>query len=211
MFQARTNYLVLIAAFGFLALYRRSEHRQRGFHRLHVADAARCWSASSGCSSRGRLGTSFQLRLPGRAFPCDLRHLRHVGAGRVLGVSRPRASAERLGWSDSTSSSAWRQDPFSLLLGLGYGVALDRLSTGSSGAAVREPHNCLRLSIIARHRDSSARSAGCCIDAEPCVRRWHQTFMMSRAVGWREGENRLLVPDDLLHRDVGAGRSAEDG
>ena len=69
------------------------------------------------------------------------------------------------------------QDPFSLLLGLGYGVALTDFY-GASGAAVREPHNSY-ITVIAR---TGIVGAVCWVLIMlSLVRRWHATFMMCRA------------------------------
>jgi hypothetical protein len=81
------------------------------------------------------------------------------------------------------------KDPFSLLLGLGYGVALTDFY-GATGAAVREPHNSY-ITVVAR----TGIVGGVCwfLIMASLIRRWHTTFKHCVALGWSEGQNQLMV------------------
>ena len=184
MFQARTNYLVLIAMFGFLVLYRRSSIGNVGFIG-YMSVILLLLVGLVGLQFEGRLGASFNFDFLVAHFLaifgiCD---------ASVPGVcSAAEGVGQRLGWWTNIFQRM-AQDPFSLLLGLGYGVALTDFY-GSSGAAVREPHNSY-VTVIARTGIVGAvcwvlimLSLVCAAGTRPSC--------MSRAVGWREGENRLL-------------------
>ena len=184
MFQARTNYLILIAVFGFLMLYRRSSIADAGFVG-YVSVVLLLAVGLIGLQFQGRLGTSFNYEFLVAHFLA------------IFGICDPTvpgvcAAAEgvpqRLEWW-SNIFARMMQDPFSLLLGLGYGVALTDFY-GASGAAVREPHNSY-VTVIAR---TGIVGAICWVLIMlSLVRRWHVTFMMCRAARWREGENRMLI------------------
>ena len=77
--------------------------------------------------------------------------------------------AQRLEWWNSIFERM-TQDPFNLLLGLGYGVALtDFYSSG--GAVVREPHNSY-ITVLAR---TGIVGAVCWVLIMlSLVRRWHR-------------------------------------
>ena len=183
MFQARTNYLVLIATFAFLAIYRRSSIMNAAFVG-YLSVTLLLVVGLVGLQFEGRLGASFNVDFLVAHFLaifgiCD---------ASVPGVcSAAEGVGQRLGWWTNIFQRM-AQDPFSLLLGLGYGVALTDFY-GSSGAVVREPHNSY-VTVIAR---TGIVGAVCWVLIMlSLVWRWHKTFLMSRAAGWREGENRLL-------------------
>jgi O-antigen ligase len=183
MFQARTNYLVLIATFAFIALYRRSSIMNAAFVG-YLSVTLLLVVGLVGLQFEGRLGASFNVDFLVAHFLaifgiCD---------ASVPGVcSAAEGVGQRLGWWTNIFQRM-AQDPFSLLLGLGYGVVLTDFY-GSGGAVVREPHNSY-VTVIAR---TGIVGAVCWVLIMlSLVWRWHKTFLMSRAAGWREGENRLL-------------------
>jgi hypothetical protein len=139
------------------------------------------------------LGLQFQGRL-GAAFTFDFL-VHHFLA--IFGVESQEfegvtAAAEgvsqRLEWWTKIFDRMLA-DPFSLLLGLGYGLPLTDFH-GSSGAAVREPHNSY-ITVFAR---TGVVGAICwTLIMLSLVRRWHTSFRRCYDRGWREGQNRLLV------------------
>ena len=184
IFQARTLYLILIAVFGFLILYRRSTIGNIAFV-AYVAGLLLAMVGLIGLQFEGRLGANYD-------FDFMIAHFLAIFGicdPSVPGVcSAAEGVGQRLEWWTSIFDRM-RQDPFSLLLGLGYGVVLTDFY-GSSGAAVREPHNSY-ITVIARTGIVGAVCWGLLMIS--LVRRWHASFMMCRTAGWREGENRLLV------------------
>ena len=184
IFQARTLYLILMAVFGGLMLYRRSVLGNLGILAI-LAGFLLALITLVGLHFEGRLGSDF-----GPGFL-----VAHFLA--IFGICDPAypgvcSAAEgvdqRLGWWTKIYDSMIG-DPFSLLLGLGYGLPLTDFH-GSSGAEVREPHNSY-ISVIARTGIIGAVCWGAMM--LELLRRWHNTFMRCRLLGWREGENRLLV------------------
>jgi O-antigen ligase len=184
MFQARTLYLILIAVFGFVVFYRRSTVKNLSLFVI-LSGFLLALITLVGLQVQGRLGANF-----GPGFL-----VAHFLA--IFGICDPSypgvcSAAEgvdqRLEWWTKIYDSMVK-DPFSLLLGLGYGLPLTEFH-GSSGAQVREPHNSY-LSVIARTGITGAICWG--IMMLELLRRWHNTFMRCRLLGWREGENRLLV------------------
>jgi O-antigen ligase len=183
-FQARTLYLTLIAAFGFVVLYRRSSMGNVGIVVI-LSGFLLGLITLIGLQFEGRLGATFDANFL----------IAHFMA--IFGVCDPSLEGvcsaaegvgQRLEWWTNIFNSML-QDPFSLLLGLGYGVPLTDFY-GSSGAAVREPHNSY-VTVLAR---TGIVGAVCWVLITlSLVRRWHHTFMECRALGWREAENRLLV------------------
>jgi O-antigen ligase len=184
IFQARTLYLTLFAVFGFLALYRRSTIGNLGIL-VVLSGFLLALITLVGLHFQGRLGAEF-----GADFL-----VAHFLA--IFGICDPSfqgvcSAAEGVDqrfewWSKIYNSMV--QDPFSLLLGLGYGLPLTDFH-GSTGAQVREPHNSY-LSVLARTGIIGAVCWGAMMIE--LLRRWHNTFMRCHSLGWREGENRLLV------------------
>jgi hypothetical protein len=184
VFQQRTLYLILIALFGFLFIYRRSIAANGGFI-AYLAVFLLVGVGLTGLQIQGRLGESYN-------FDFMIGHFMAI-----FGVCDPSvavlcSSAEGVGqrlewWSGILHRMM--QDPFSLLLGLGNGVVLtDFYSSG--GTAVREPHNSY-VTVFAR---TGIVGAACWVLVMlSLIRRWQITFATCRAIGWREGENRLLI------------------
>ena len=143
MFQARTLYLTLIAVFGFMMLYRRSSLGNIGIVRF-LSGFLLGLISLIGLQFEGRLGASFGANFLVAHFMaifgvCDPTFEGVCSAAEGVG--------QRLEWWTSIYDSML-QDPFNLLLGLGYGVTLTDFY-GASGAAVREPHNSY-ITVIAR-------------------------------------------------------------
>ncbi len=184
MFQARTLYLILFAVFGFIALYRRSSINNLAVM-VVLSGFLLALITLIGLHFQGRLGATF-----GPEFL-----VAHFLA--IFGICDPNfpgvcSAAEgvdqRLEWWTKIYESMVG-DPFSLLLGLGYGLPLTDFH-GSSGAAVREPHNSY-ITVIARTGMIGVVCWG--LMMLNLLRRWHTTFMQCRLVGWRRGENQLMV------------------
>ena len=184
IFQARTLYLILLAVFGFIVFYRRSAISNLGLLAI-LSGFLLALITLVGLHFEGRLGADF-----GPGFL-----VAHFLA--IFGICDPSypgvcSAAEgvdqRLEWWTKIYDSMTK-DPFSLLLGLGYGLPLTDFH-GSSGAQVREPHNSY-LSVLARTGIVGVICWGMMM--LELLRRWHNTYIRCRALGWREGENRLLV------------------
>jgi O-antigen ligase len=184
IFQQRTLYLILISVFGFLALYRRSSIGNASFV-AYVSVVLLLLVGLVGLQLEGRLGASFNI---------DFLFAHFLAIFGICDQSLPGVCSaaegvgQRLEWWTSIINRM-TEDPFSLLLGLGYGVVLTDFY-GSQGAAVREPHNSY-ITVLAR---TGIVGAVCWVLIMlSMVRRWHVTFRMCRALRWREGENRLLI------------------
>jgi O-antigen ligase len=183
-FQARTLYLTLIAVFGFLVLYRRSSLGNIGAV-VFLAGFLLGLISLIGLQFEGRLGANFSVDFLVAHFMaifgvCDSSIESVCSAAEGVG--------QRLEWWTAIFQSM-AQDPFSLLLGLGYGVPLTDFY-GSDGAAVREPHNSY-ITVIAR---TGIVGAVCwTLILASLIRRWHITFVTCHVLGWKEGENRLMV------------------
>jgi O-antigen ligase len=184
IFQARTLYLTLIAVFGFMMLYRRSSLGNIAIV-VFLSGFLLGLISLIGLQFQGRLGASLSAEFL----------LAHFMA--IFGVCDPMIEGvcsaaegvgQRLEWWTSIFDNM-RKDPFSLLLGLGYGVALTDFY-GATGAAVREPHNSY-VTVVAR----TGIVGGICwfLIMASLIRRWHGTFMQCAGLGWREGQNRLMV------------------
>jgi O-antigen ligase len=183
-FQARTLYLTLIAIFGFLILYRRSSLGNIGIVAF-LSGFLLGLVSLIGLQFEGRLGASFDVNFLVAHFMAIF----GVCDSSLEGVcSAAEGVGQRLEWWNDIVERML-QDPFSLLLGLGYGVTLTDFY-GSSGAAVREPHNSY-ITVIAR----TGIVGGVCwlLVMVSLIRRWHHTFKRCLALGWREGQNRLMV------------------
>jgi hypothetical protein len=184
IFQARTLYLTLIAVFYFMALYRRSSLANIVVL-VFLSGFLLGLISLIGLRFEGRLGANFDFNFLVAHFMaifgvCD-RSLEGVCAA-AEGVG------QRLGWWNAIADKMLA-DPFKLLLGLGYGVLLTDFH-GATGAAVREPHNSY-ITIIAR----TGVIGGICwfLLMVSLIRRWHKTFMRCLALGWREGQNWLMM------------------
>lgn len=184
IFQARTLYLILIAVFGLIVLYRRASTGNLVLVAA-VGGLLLALVALFGVQVQGRLGAAFTFEFLVQHFLAIFGHC----DPRIPGTcSAAEGVGQRLEWWQNI----WEQltaDPFSLLLGLGYGVTLtDFYSTG--GVAVREPHNSY-VSVFAR----TGIIGGICwfLMMGFMLRCWHRSLRHCQAIGWRLGENRLLI------------------
>lgn len=184
VWQARTLYLVLIALFAFMMLYRRSSVGSLGFV-VYVSAIGLALIALLGLQFQGRLGASFDFNFLVHHFLAIF----GIGSSEYEGVtSAAQGVDQRLDWWTSIFQRMLA-DPFHLLLGLGYGVPLTDFH-GGSGAIVREPHNSY-ISVVAR---TGIIGAVCWVMIiVGLLRRWHLTFRRCRELGWRLGENRLMI------------------
>jgi hypothetical protein len=184
IFQARTLYLTLIAVFGFMMLYRRSSLGNIAIV-VFLSGFLLGLISLIGLQFEGRLGASLSAEFLVAHFMAIF----GVCDPTIEGVcSAAEGVGQRLEWWTSIFNNMLK-DPFSLLLGLGYGVALTDFYE-ASGAAVREPHNSY-ITVVAR----TGIVGGVCwfLIMASLLRRWHGTFMSCVALGWREGQNRLMV------------------
>jgi hypothetical protein len=184
IFQARTLYLTLIAVFAFMMLYRRSSLGNIGIVVLLSVFLLGLISLL-GLQFEGRLGASLSAEFLVAHFMAIF----GVCDPTIEGVcSAAQGVGQRLEWWTNIFNNMMK-DPFSLLLGLGYGVALTDFY-GATGAAVREPHNSY-ITVVAR----TGIVGGVCwfLIMASLIRRWHTTFKHCVALGWREGQNQLMV------------------
>jgi len=183
-FQQRTLYLIMIAVSGFVVLYRRRAIGNLGLL-AYTSVLALLLVAILGVQIEGRLGATFSPEFLWHHFIAIF----GVSSGEYEVVSSAAAGVDqRLAWWQNIFQKVFA-DPFSALFGLGYGVILTDFH-GSSGAAVREPHNSY-ISVIAR---TGLVGAICWVLMMlSLVQRWHLCFRDCRALGWRLGENRLMV------------------
>jgi len=175
---------VLIALFAFMVLYRRSSAGSLGFV-VYVSAIGLALIALLGLQFQGRLGASFDFNFLVHHFLAIF----GIGSSEYQGVTSAAMGVDqRLDWWTGIFARMMA-DPFHLLLGLGYGVPLTDFH-GGSGAIVREPHNSY-ISVIAR---TGIIGAVCWVlIVLSLLRRWHLTFLCCRDLGWRLGENRLMI------------------
>ncbi len=183
-FQARTLYLVLIAVFAFLVWYRRSTVGSVVIF-VYVSGLLLAIVSLVGLQFQGRLGTSFD-------FNFLIAHFMAIFGYCPPGQEAVCAAAEGVGqrldwWQDIFARMM--ANPYHLLLGLGYGVPLTEFY-GNTGVLVREPHNSY-ISVIARTGVIGALAWVAMMVL--MVRAWHRTFRHTVEIGWREGQNRLLL------------------
>jgi hypothetical protein len=184
MFQARTLYLILIAVFGFFVLYRRST---AGNISLIVYIAALMLAAIPllNLQMTGRLGAEFSFGFMVNHFLAIF----GLGSDEYQGIAAAAEGVDqRLEWWTKIFNQMLA-DPFKLLLGLGYGIPLTDFA-GNTGAIVREPHNSY-ISVLAR--TGLVGGTAWAIIMASLVYRWHLTVRRCQAIGWRDGENRLLL------------------
>ena len=183
-FQQRTLYLILIAVFCFLLLYRRSIAGNAAFV-AYLAAFLLVAVGLTGFQFQGRLGASYNFEFMVAHFlaifgKCD---------PAIAGVcAAAEGVGQRLEWWSSILHRMM-EDPFAVMFGLGNGVPLTNFY-GHGGAIVREPHNSY-ISVLAR---TGIVGAVCwALVMLSLIRRWRLAFATCRAQGWREGENRLLI------------------
>lgn len=184
MFQARTLYLLCIAVFGFMVLYRRSSVGHVGVI-VYAAGLLLGLVGIFGLPVEGRIGAEFTPEF----FFHHFMAIFGIASDKYDVVASAAAGVDqRLGWWQEIFANLF-SDPFTTLLGLGYGVPLTDFH-GSSGAAVREPHNSY-ITVVAR---TGLIGATCWVLMMlSLVHRWHLTFRRCRELGWRLGENRLML------------------
>jgi hypothetical protein len=184
MFQQRTLYLVMIAIMGFLWLLGR-------FRLIHLLMAAALLGGMLAVIMlldlrvHGRLGETLSPEFLVHHFLAIF----GLSSSEFEGVAAAAAGVDqRLGWWSKIFGQLL-SDPFNMLLGLGYGIALTDFY-GSGGAAVREPHNSYITTVA---RTGLIGIACWVLMMASMVHRWLLTFRRCRALGYREGENRLLI------------------
>ncbi len=184
LFQARTIYLILIAVFAFLVWYRRS-HLSNLTFLFYVAGLLLAAVPLFGIEFEGRLGASVSL-----GFLVDhFLAIFGIASDSYQEIGGAAAGVDlRLGWWQKLIEDLL-SDPFKLLLGLGYGIPLTDFEI-ATGAIVREPHNSY-VSIFAR---TGAAGLAAWVAMMSCLLLcWHRAFKRCRAIGWRLGENRLML------------------
>jgi hypothetical protein len=186
MFQARTIYLVLAAVFLFLTVYRRGTISNTvllavlGIFMMGLIVVL-------DIRIDGRLGQSFSPafligQIKAIVGWCDPTNYQlSVLCSAASGVD------QRLDWWWSVYDRMMA-NPFYLLLGLGYGILLTDFAPG--GIPVRELHNSY-ITIFAR----TGVIGGIAWFAMMAVLflRWRSIFRHCRRLGWREGENWMLL------------------
>jgi len=184
MFQARTLYLVMIAVFGFLVLYRRSSIGHVALI-VYISGLLLALVTLLGLQFQGRLGAAFSFDFLVQHFLAIF----GIASSEYQGIASAAAGVgQRLEWWNNILAQML-SNPFKLLLGLGYGVVLTDFY-GVGGIAVREPHNSY-ITVFARTGIIGATAWALMMLV--MVRRWHLAVRHCREIGWRLGENRLLV------------------
>lgn len=184
MFQARTLYLVIIGVFGLIALYRRGTVGNLGLM-VYTSGLLLALMALFGLEVQGRLGATFSVDFLVDHFLAIF----GISSTEYQGVAAAaRGLDQRLQW---WTEIVWRlfSDPFYMLLGLGYGTPLTDFY-GHGGVEVREPHNSY-VTILAR--TGVVGLVAWVAMMLSLLRCWHRAFRRAAAVGWREGESRLLL------------------
>jgi hypothetical protein len=184
VFQARTLYLVLIAVFGFLALYRRSSIGNLGIV-VYVSALLFALVTLIGVEVEGRLGAAFTPEFLYQHFLA------------IFGICDPSLPAtcaaaegvgQRLGWWEKIFSRLF-VDPVTPIVGLGYGTPLTDFH-GNSGTVAREPHNSY-ISLIARI--GLIGGIAWFVMTAFLYRAWHLAYRRCQQLGWHLGQSRLLV------------------
>lgn len=184
-FQARTLYLVLIAMFAFLVWYRRSTIGNVAIF-VYLSGMLLAVITLVGLQFQGgRLSASFDFHFLTAHF---MAIFGYCPPGQEAVCAAAEGVGQRLGWWQSIFDKMLA-DPYHLLLGLGYGVPLTDFY-GHGGVRVREPHNSY-ISIIARTGIVGAIAWAAMMVL--MVRAWHRTFRRTVEIGWREGQNRLML------------------
>ena len=184
LFQARTNYLVLIAAFAFVAYHRRSSLGNLGLLAL-IGVTLMALVTVFGVQIQGRLGETFSADFLWEHFLAIFGY----GSTTYEGVEAAAEGVDqRIGWwlrilGQLTDSA------YTLLLGMGYGVPLTSFS-GHEGVIVREPHNSY-VTVFAR--TGIVGGIAWLWMMSLLFFRWVRSFNLAKSLGWREGENRLLI------------------
>lgn len=184
IFQARTLYLVVIAVFGFLILYRRSTFGNIALV-AYVSGLLLGVIGLLGLQVEGRLGAAFSFDFLVEHFLAIF----GISSGQYEGIaSAAQGVDQRLDWWTNVFERLLA-NPFHLLLGLGYGLPLTDFF-GPGGVPIRELHNSY-ITVVAR----TGIIGGVCwiLMMVSMVRCWHRTFLDAADLGWREGENRLMI------------------
>lgn len=184
VFQQRTLYLTMAALFAFLIFCRPST-------RGHVAIIV--MFGAFGLAVVSLLGVQVEGRLGEELSPAFI--INHFLA--IFGICPPGqemlcASAagvpQRLEWWQSILDRMLA-DPFKMLLGLGYGIVLTDFRAFQD-VAVREVHNSY-ITVFAR---TGVIGLVCWLSMlVVLIRRWYRTFVHCRELGWRLGQNRLMI------------------
>jgi O-antigen ligase len=184
LFQQRTLYLVLLALFGFLVLFRPAA-------RGHVVVIAAlgvfglALISLSGLRVEGRLGEDLGLNFLVNHF---LAIFGICPPGHDMVCAAAAGVPQRLDWWESIFDRMLA-DPFKLLLGLGYGIVLTDFRSDID-VAVREPHNSY-ITVLAR---TGVIGLICWVSMMVVlIRRWYQTFLECSRREWRVGQNRLMI------------------
>ena len=184
MFQARTLYLVIIAVFLFVGFHRRSTLGNMGLL-FYMAALMLGLITVLGVQIQGRLGETF-------SFDFLIQHFLAIfgmSSTEYEGVaSAAEGVDQRLGWWLNILNRL-TGSVYTLLLGLGYGVPLTDFA-GLEGVVVREPHNSY-VTVFARTGIIGGVAWFSMIAG--LLFFWLRTFRLARSLGWREGENRLLI------------------
>ncbi len=181
IFQARTVYLQVIVLMILFVWYRRIAFGKMNVV-LMLAGLAFLAFVSVGVEISGRLGQTVSLNF-------IVNHFAAIWGREAEGVV---SAARGVGWRLNFWAIIWRQvtdNLGSMLFGLGYGFPLiDFL--GGQGQIVREPHNSY-FSILGR-----TGFVGLFLFAWGhilLIRVWSRAFNLCRRVGYRLGQDRLLL------------------
>jgi hypothetical protein len=184
VFQARTLYLVVIAVFLFVGFHRRATIGNMGLL-FYLALLMVAFITISGIQIQGRIGETFSAEFLWQHFLAIF----GMSGGESEGLrSAEEGIGQRIGWWLGIFARL-TESPYSFLLGLGYGDPLTDFSA-PEGVVVREPHNSY-VTIIGRTGIVGAIAWLSLMTG--LVTCWFRSFHLARGLGWRQGENRLLI------------------
>jgi hypothetical protein len=187
LFQSRTIYLQLIAVTFFFLIYRR-EGVEKGVLGAGMILVFLLLIPVLGIDIEGRLGQPVSLDFL-------VHHFLAIGGIGGAGVQGTAAGvALRVGWW-SDIIVRWTSSLATFLFGRGFGFPLvDFVAHGAQyvvgGQVVREPHNSY-ISIVARLGAIGA-VAWVWMQVQ-LVGAWRYAYRYYKKLGWREGQNRLLI------------------
>ena len=185
MFQARTNYLQLIAMIVLLLWYRRKAFTKMSLA-LVCGVVALTLLVESGIEIKGRLGENI-------SFDFLSNHFAAITGAESEGASEGVKGAaggvgQRMGWWQNILDRLMENGQ-NLIFGLGYGFPLIDFQ-GPSGEVVREPHNSY-LSIFGR---IGLMGLLLFVSAHMLlIRSWWKSFKLCRLKNYKVGQDRLFI------------------
>ena len=185
IFQARTNYLQLIAMIGMLLLYRKKAFTKMSLA-LMFGLIGLVFVLKSGVEIEGRLGEKVSLDFLASHFEAITGSTNEDASEQIKGAAG--GVGQRLEWWQNILDQLFENSQ-NLIFGLGYGFPLIDFKA-NFGEVVREPHNSY-LSIFGR-----IGLLGLLLFFTGhflLVRSWWKSFKLCRVKGYLEGQDRLFT------------------